>query len=83
MLKAVAAKGIEQRYLFLLNQRVILSVIDYGLGLTTLPQSNLLKLYRVHDEATKVILRTTKDTSTEAMPSLLYLPQMETRHKVE
>ena len=34
-LKAVAAKGIG-RHLFLLYQSVILSVIDYGLGLTTL-----------------------------------------------
>ena len=41
-LKAMASKGIEQRHLFLLYQSVILSVIDYGLGLTTLSQSNLL-----------------------------------------
>ena len=35
-LKAMASKSIEQRFLFLLYQSVILSVIDYGLGLTTL-----------------------------------------------
>ena len=49
--KAMASKGIEQRHLLLLYQSVILSVIDYGLGLTTLSQSNLLKLDRVQNEA--------------------------------
>ena len=55
-LKAMASKGIEQRHLFLLYKSVILSVIDYGLGLTNLSQSNLLKLDRVRNEATRVIL---------------------------
>ena len=53
-LKAMASKGIEQRHLFLLYQSVILSVIDYGLGLTTLSQSNLLKHDRVQNEAMRV-----------------------------
>ena len=82
-LKAMASKGIEQRHLFLLYQSVILSVIGYGLGLTTLSQSNLLKLDRVQNEAMRVILGTTKDTPTESMRYLLDLPSMETRHKVE
>ena len=50
-LKAVASKGIEQHHLFLLNQSVILSVIDYGPSLTSLSQSKLLKLDRVQNEA--------------------------------
>ena len=70
-LKAMASKGIEQRHLFLLYQSVILSVIDYGLGLTTLSQSNLLKLDRVQNEAMRVILGTTKDTPIETMRYLL------------
>ena len=82
-LKAMASKGIEQRHLFLLYQSVILSVIDYGLGLTTLSQSNLLKLDRVQNEAIRVILGTTKDTPIETMRYLLDLPSLETRHKVE
>ena len=61
-LKAMAAKGIEQRHLFLLYQSVILSVNDYGLSLTTLSQSNLLKLDRVQNEAMRVIVVTTKHT---------------------
>ena len=81
--KAMASKGIEQRHLFLLYQSVILSVIDYGLGLTTLSQSNLLKLDRVQSEAMRVSLETTKDTAIEAMRCLLDLPSMETRQKAE
>ena len=81
-LKAMASKGIEQRHLFLLYQSVILSVIDYGLSLTTLSQSNLLKLDRVQNEAMRVILGTTKDTPIETMRYLLDLPSMETRQGV-
>ena len=62
---------------------MILSVIDYGLGLTTLSQSNLLKLDRVQNEAMRVILGTTKDTPTETMRYILDLSSMETRHKVK
>ena len=82
-MKAKASKGIEQRHLFLLYASVILSVIDYGLGLTTLSQSNLSKLDRVQNEAMRVILGTTKDTPIETMHYLLDLPAMETKHKVE
>ena len=60
-LKAIPSKGTEQRHLFLLYQSVILSVIDYVLGLSSLSQSKLLKLDRVHNEAIRVILETTKD----------------------
>ena len=43
-LKAMAANGTKQRDWFLLYQSVTRSVIDYGLGLTTVAQSSLLKL---------------------------------------
>ena len=82
-LTVMASKGIEQRHLFQLYQSVILSVIDYGLGLTTLSQSNLLKLDRVQNEAMRVILGATNYTPIEPMRYLLDLPSMETRHKVE
>ena len=82
-LKAIASIGIEQRHLFLLYQSVILSVIDYGLDLTTLSQSNLLRLDRVQNEALRAILGTTKDTPIEAIGDLLDLPSIETRHKAE
>ena len=75
VLKAVAAKGIEQCHLFLLHQSVVLSVIDYGLGLTTMAQTNLLTLDRVQDAAMRSILGTTKNTPTETTRFMLDLPQ--------
>ena len=66
-LGAMDSKGIEQCHLFLLYQSVILSVIDNGLGLTTLSKSNLLKLDMVQIEAMRVIVGTTKDTPVETM----------------
>ena len=47
VLEAMAAKGFEQRYLLLLYRNVVLSITDYGLGLTTMAQTNLLNLDRV------------------------------------
>ena len=82
-MKAVASKDIKHRHLFLLYQSVILSVIDCGLCLTTLSRSILLKLDSVQNDATRVILGTTKDTPNEATHYLLNLPSMETRHKVD
>ena len=57
---------------------------DYdGLSLTTMAQTNLLKLDRVRNEAMRVILGTTKDTPTDTMRFLLDLPPVQTRQKVE
>ena len=47
----MVAKGTEQCHLFLLYQSVVLSVINYGIGLTTMAQTNLLKLDRVQNKA--------------------------------
>ena len=80
--EAMAAKGIEQRHLFLLYQSVVLSVIDYRLVLTTMAQTNLLTLDRVQDEAMRSILGTTKNTPTETMRFMLDLPPMQGRQKV-
>ena len=73
----------SSRHLFQLHQNVVLSVIDYGLGLTTMAQTNLLKLDRVQSEARRVILGTTKDTPTETTRFMLDLLPMQTRQKVE
>ena len=83
VLNAMDAKGIEQRHLFLLYQNVVLSVIVYGQGLTTMAQTNLLKLDKVQNEAMRVILGTTQDTPTETMKFMLDLPPMQTRQKVK
>ena len=81
-LKAMTAKGIEQRHLFLLYQNALFNVIDKFLGLTTMSKSNLLKLNRVQYEAIRVIWGTIKDTHKEAMHNLLHLLSMEARKKV-
>ena len=78
VIKAMAVKGIEQRHLFRLYQGIVLSVIDYGLGLTTMSQTNLQKLDRIQNEAMRVILGTTRDTPIEAMRFILDLPPMKT-----
>ena len=75
----MAAKGTEQRHLFLLYQNVVPGVTGYGLGLTTMAQTNLLQLDRVRNEAMRVILGTTKDTPTETMLFMLDLPPVQTR----
>ena len=79
----MAAKGIEQRHLFLPYQSVVFSVTDYGLGLTTMAQTNLLKLDRVQNEVMPVVLRTTKGTPIETVRFMLDLPPMQTRQKVD
>ncbi len=83
VVKAMAAKGIEQRHLFLLSQNVVLRVIDNGLGLTTMAQKNLLKLDRVQNDTLQVKLGTAKDTPTETMSLMLDLPPMETTQEME
>ena len=52
VLKAMAANGIELHF-FPLYQSVVLSNIDCGPGLTTMTQTNRLKLDRVQREAMK------------------------------
>ena len=61
---------------------MVLSVIDYELGLTTMAQTNLLKLDRGQNEAMAVILGTTKDTPTETTRFMLDLPPMQNRQKI-
>ena len=84
VLKAMAANamGTEQLHLSLLHRCVLLSVIDYGLGLTTIVQTNPLKLDRVQNEAMAVILGTTKNTPIETTRFMLDLPPMQNRQKV-
>ena len=61
----------------------MLSVVDYGLGLTTVAHTNLLNLDKVQNQAMRVILGTTKDTPIETMGFALDLPPVQTSHKVE
>ena len=79
VLEAKATKGIEQRYLLLLYVTVVFSITDYGPGLTKMAPTNLLKLDRVQNEATIVILENTNGTPTETLKFMLDLPSMQIR----
>ena len=79
VLEATATKGIEQRHLLLLYVTVVFSITDYGPGLTKMAQTNLLKLDRVQNEATIVMLGTTNGTPTETLKFMLDLPLMQIR----
>ena len=64
----MAAKGIEQATSpYSISIIVVLMCIDYGLALTTMSHTTLMKLDRVQKEAKTVILGviTTMDTLTE------------------
>ena len=61
---------------------MVLRVIDYGLGLTTMARTNLRKLDRVQNEVMRVILGTTKDTSSETTRFVIDLPPTQTRQKM-
>ena len=74
-LSAMVAMSTEQHHLFLLYQSLVHSVTDYGLGLATMAQTNLLKLDRVQNEAMWAILGTTKDTTIKTMKFMLDLYQ--------
>ena len=60
---------------------MVLRVIDYGLGLTTMARTNLRKLDRVQNEAMRVILGTTKDTPCETTRFMLDLAPTSTNHR--
>ena len=69
-----------QRILFTLFQALVLSVIDYGLGLLTLSSSQLHRLNVIQNEGMRTILGCTRDTATDAMRYVLDLPDMAERH---
>ena len=57
----MAAMGTELRHLFLLYQQsIVFSVTDYGLGLTTMEKTNLLKLNTVQNEEMRTMLSLNK-----------------------
>ena len=71
-----------QKVLLILFKALVLSVVDYGLGLLTLSTAQLRRLDVIQNEGMRSILGCTKDTSAEAMRYALDLPPMEDRHKL-
>ena len=82
-LRGKAEEETEQRDLFQLYQRELLSIIAYGPGFITLSQTNLLKLDSVQNEAMTIILSTPRDTPVEAMRFMLDLQSIQARQKLE
>ena len=66
-MKAVALSGVNQRILLVLYQTLVLSVIDYGFGLMTLADTQLKRFDTIQNEAMCIILRCTRDKSSDAM----------------
>ena len=81
-MKVMAAASMPQRILILLYQSLVLSVVEYGLGLLTLPKYAIARLETIQNQGMRVILGCTRDTSGVAMRYVLDFPTMNTRHKL-
>ena len=71
-----------QRILCLLFDMLVLSQVDYGLGLLTLSKTQLARLDVIQNEGMRAILGCTKDTAAAAMRYVLGLPAMKERHRL-
>ena len=72
----------NQKILIILYQTLVLSVVEYGLGLLTLSKTQLQRLEVIQNEGMRTILGCTRDTSAEAMRYLLDFPCADERHKL-
>ena len=80
--KVMAAAGIRQCVLFILFKALVLSVIDYGLGLTTFSRAQIERLERIQNEGMRIVLGCPRNTSVTAMRYMLDLPSIAERHKI-
>ena len=80
-LKVMACMSMPQKILLILYQTLVLSVVDYGLGLLTLSKTQLQRLEVIQNQSMRTILGCVRATSCEAMRHLLDLPSMPERHK--
>ena len=81
-LKTMAIARMSQKTLVILYQTLVLSVVEYGLGLLTLSTAQINRLEVIQTQAMRAILGCTKDTSAEAMRYLLGFPTMAERHQM-
>ena len=81
-LKTMAGAKMPQNILFILYQALVVSVVEYGLGLLTLSNAQVKRLEVIQNEGMRAVLGCTKDTSAEAMRHLLDLPTAAERHKL-
>ena len=78
----MAIAQMPQKVLFILFKALVLSVVEYGLGLLTLSTAQLNRLEVIQNEGMRCVLGCTRDTSAEAMRYALGLPPMADRHKL-
>ena len=81
-MRVMAAANIEQRLLILLFQGLVLSPIEYALAILTVSPTQIGRLEKVQNEAMRIILGCTRDTSCVAMRYLLDFPTMNHRIKI-
>jgi hypothetical protein len=81
-IKVMAAADCEQRHLFLLYQRLVVSIFEYALAIQTFSNTHIERLERIQNEAMRLILGCTRDTSCTALRYLLDLPTIENRIKI-
>ena len=80
--KTMAMAQMPQKVLFILFKALVLSVVEYGLGLLTLSTAQLNRLEVIQNEGMRCVLGCTRDTSAEAMRYALDLPPMADNHKL-
>ena len=80
-LRVMAAANIEQRLLTLLFHALVLSPIQYAAAILTVSPTQIARLERVQNEAMRIILGCTRDTSCVAMRYLLDFPT--TNHRIK
>ena len=56
-----------QKVLFILFKALVISVVEYGLGLLTLSAAEINRLEVIQNEGMRCVLGYTRDTSAEAM----------------
>ena len=72
----------KQRLLFILLQALVLSVLDYGLGIVAMSKTQSARLDKVQNEGMRAKLVCARDASTDTMRHMLDLPTIGKRHKV-
>ena len=81
-LKTMASCDMPQCILITLFNNLIVSVIEYGLGLLTLSAAQHKRLEVIYNEGMQVILGCTDDASAVDMRHVLNLPPASERHKL-
>ncbi len=76
--KVMANDGMPQRTLLLLFEMLVLSQVNYGLGLLTLSATQARRLDVIQNEGMRAVLGCTRDTSATAMRHVLGLLKWKT-----